>query len=143
MRTFMAFLIGLSACDSAAREPRRQQTPASDKRLAGDGGAANHPQGNAQNSRSLLGKMLTLNVDQPGAQPTIVQTGLRNPWRYAFDSDTHALYIADKILAAPDRIHPRRRLLHYRRPCLPRQSHPEPKRPILAAYEQPLRISCR
>lgn len=61
----------------------------------GDGGAAFDPHGNAQNPRVLLGKMLTLDVNQPNAKPQIVQNGLRNPWRYAFDPATRDLYLAD------------------------------------------------
>ena len=59
----------------------------------GDGGGAGDRQGNAQNPQSLLGKLLRLNVDEPGATPEIVALGLRNPWRPAFDGAT--LYIAD------------------------------------------------
>jgi len=60
----------------------------------GDGGAAGDPAGNAQNRRSLLGKLLALDVDGPApARPVIHALGLRNPWRMAFDSGL--LYIAD------------------------------------------------
>ena len=34
-------------------------------------------------------------VGQSGARPEIWALGLRNPWRYAFDRQTHDLYIAD------------------------------------------------
>lgn len=69
-----------------------------DKKLyigTGDGGAANDPKGNGQKKTSLLAKMLTLDVDQAGAKPDIVALGLRNPWRYTFDSKTGDLFIAD------------------------------------------------
>ncbi|HZN55825.1 MAG TPA: PQQ-dependent sugar dehydrogenase [Candidatus Polarisedimenticolaceae bacterium] len=64
----------------------------------GDGGSAGDPHGNGQNRRALLGKMLRLDPggvtgDRP--VPEIVQWGLRNPWRYAFDRETGDLYIAD------------------------------------------------
>jgi glucose/arabinose dehydrogenase len=60
----------------------------------GDGGAANDPHGNGQNPKSLLAKMLRLDVDA-GGPPAIVAVGLRNPWRYHFDRQTGDLYIAD------------------------------------------------
>lgn len=77
----------------------------------GDGGSANDPQGHGQNPRSLLGKMLRINVEPNLARyevpadnpfvgnanylPEIWALGLRNPWRYAFDRETRDLYIAD------------------------------------------------
>jgi glucose/arabinose dehydrogenase len=76
----------------------------------GDGGQAGDPWGNAQNPDVLLGKILRINVAgtetyivpdsnppliQPGARPEIWATGLRNPWRFAFDRATGDLYIAD------------------------------------------------
>jgi glucose/arabinose dehydrogenase len=61
----------------------------------GDGGGAGDPKNNGQNSASLLGKMLRIDVDAPEPVPEIIQIGLRNPWRYSFDRDTGALYIAD------------------------------------------------
>lgn len=77
----------------------------------GDGGSANDPDGNGQNPRALLGKMLRLDVDHPGGgkpygipadnpfasgqggAPEVYMLGLRNPWRWSFDGDT--LYIGD------------------------------------------------
>lgn len=79
----------------------------------GDGGGAGDPLGNAQNTGSLLGKMLRLDVNgasltQPYAIPPfnpfvsqlgrrreIWAIGLRNPWRFAFDNTDKQLYIAD------------------------------------------------
>ncbi|NVB78530.1 MAG: glucose dehydrogenase [Kofleriaceae bacterium] len=61
----------------------------------GDGGAANDPHGNGQNDRSLLAKLLRIDVDAPDARPEIVHKGLRNPWRFSFDRKTGDLYIGD------------------------------------------------
>jgi glucose/arabinose dehydrogenase len=74
----------------------------------GDGGMRDDPHGHGQNRSSLLGKMLTLDVDdarwlradEPRYAPErpaleILQIGLRNPWRYSFDRATGDLYIAD------------------------------------------------
>ncbi|KRB83347.1 hypothetical protein ASE26_12815 [Duganella sp. Root198D2] len=78
----------------------------------GDGGGAGDPGGNAQNLDSLLGKLLRLKVDdvvaplynvpsdnpfvgQAGKRGEIWAYGLRNPWRFAFDSATASLYVAD------------------------------------------------
>ena len=76
----------------------------------GDGGGAGDPSGNGQNTRTLLGKLLRLDVDhgQPytipagnpfagssDSRPEIWATGLRNPWRFSFDRLTGDLYIAD------------------------------------------------
>ena len=62
----------------------------------GDGGSGGDPQGNGQNPKALLGKMLALDVDAAERpKPTIVALGLRNPWRYAFDGVTGHLWIAD------------------------------------------------
>ncbi|MCL4222462.1 MAG: PQQ-dependent sugar dehydrogenase [Phycisphaerales bacterium] len=79
----------------------------------GDGGAANDPQGNGQKLDTLLGKMLRIDVsaepdeglsyavpkDNPfvgreGVRPEIWAYGLRNPWRFEFDS-LGRLWIAD------------------------------------------------
>ena len=59
----------------------------------GDGGSAGDPGNRAQNPRSLLGKLLLLDVDRPGSPPQIWALGLRNPWRYSFDGTT--LWIGD------------------------------------------------
>jgi len=62
----------------------------------GDGGSGGDPHGNAQNPKALLGKMLVLDFGK-GASPRseIVQTGVRNPWRFSFDRKTHDLWIGD------------------------------------------------
>jgi glucose/arabinose dehydrogenase len=79
----------------------------------GDGGSAGDPNGNAQNRRSLLGKILRIapNVTSstpayriPSTNPWAKSTtfrheiwayGLRNPWRFSFDRVTGSLWIGD------------------------------------------------
>lgn len=86
----------------------------------GDGGDGGDPQNYAQTPGALLGKMLRLDVDGGGNPPDcdsdgnytipptnpfvdgaggscdeIWQMGLRNPWRFSFDRQTHDLYIGD------------------------------------------------
>jgi len=70
----------------------------------GDGGSQGDPNGNAQNTDVLLGKMLRLDVDSadpytiPADNPfgsEVWAYGLRNPWRFSFDRATGDLYIAD------------------------------------------------
>jgi len=75
----------------------------------GDGGSAGDPDGNGQNTDVLLGKLLRLDVDSGdpygipadnpfangGGEPEIWAYGLRNPWRFSFDSGTDQLWIAD------------------------------------------------
>ncbi len=91
----------------------------------GDGGAADDPFGNGQNTATLLAKMLRIDVntrskmrvglrqqelpygiptDNPfaselnmaySARKEIYAYGLRNPWRYSWDSQTGALWVGD------------------------------------------------
>jgi glucose/arabinose dehydrogenase len=60
---------------------------------SGDGGSGGDPAGNAQNQASLLGKILRLDLDSGAVE--VFASGLRNPWRFAFDSQTGDMYIAD------------------------------------------------
>jgi glucose/arabinose dehydrogenase len=80
----------------------------------GDGGSGGDPLGNGQNRKTLLGKILRIDVDSssqelnygiPADNPFVGNTeglreeiyayGLRNPWRFSFDSATGQLWVAD------------------------------------------------
>ena len=61
----------------------------------GDGGSGGDPENRAQNMRTLLGKLVAINVDAARPRPVIDALGLRNPWRFSFDRATGDLYIAD------------------------------------------------
>ncbi len=61
----------------------------------GDGGGPGDPQNLAQDETSRLGNLMKINVDREDAQWITVGYGLRNPWRFAFDSEKGDLYLAD------------------------------------------------
>jgi glucose/arabinose dehydrogenase len=75
----------------------------------GDGGAKGDPQNRAQNLDELLGKILRIDVDRGdpygiptdnpfvkgSGRPEIYASGLRNPWRFSFDTKTGHLWVAD------------------------------------------------
>mgnify|MGYP003328768156 FL=1 len=75
----------------------------------GDGGSGDDPGNNGQNPDTLLGSILRIDVDggdpyaipadnpfaNGGGAPEIWFYGLRNPWRFTFDSETGDIYIAD------------------------------------------------
>ncbi len=80
----------------------------------GDGGRAGDPLGSGQDTSTLLGSILRIDPDGaadglgyavPSGNPFVDSTtgeapevwlyGVRNPWRFSFDSATDALWIAD------------------------------------------------
>ncbi len=79
----------------------------------GDGGSGGDPDNYGQNLNSLLGKMLRININSaeggnnyaiPADNPFVGNGaaldeiwfyGLRNPWRFSFDSLTHDMWIGD------------------------------------------------
>jgi glucose/arabinose dehydrogenase len=54
----------------------------------GDGGSGGDPPNNAQNRHVLLGKLLRIDPRRAGARPTVYSYGLRNPFRFSFDTVT-------------------------------------------------------
>jgi glucose/arabinose dehydrogenase len=71
--------------------------------FTGDGGSGGDPSDNGQNSSSLLGKVLRINVDGagytiPAGNPygnPVWDIGLRNPFRASFDRATGDMWIGD------------------------------------------------
>ncbi len=75
----------------------------------GDGGGGGDTLGSGQNGRSLLGKVLRLDVSSlpykiPPTNPYVASSsrapeiwayGLRNPWRFSFDAPSEKLFIGD------------------------------------------------
>lgn len=76
----------------------------------GDGGSGGDPLGHGQNTDSLLGSVLRIDVDGPapygipadnpfvggaGGRPEIYAWGVRNPWRWSFDQSTGTLWAGD------------------------------------------------
>ena len=78
----------------------------------GDGGSADDPDGNGQDTSTLLGTLLRIDptpggeatyvvpgdnpfVDTPDARPEIWLYGARNPWRFSFDPATGDLWVGD------------------------------------------------
>lgn len=80
---------------------------------AGDGGSSGDPGDRAQDYRTLLGKILRIDVSGSGysiptsnpyansangpndPRPEIYALGLRNPWKFSFDKTSGDLWIAD------------------------------------------------
>ncbi|MEE9494134.1 MAG: PQQ-dependent sugar dehydrogenase [Gammaproteobacteria bacterium] len=75
----------------------------------GDGGGGGDPEENGQDTSTLLGSLLRLDIDASfpytipadnpfvggGGRPEIYAWGLRNPWRWSFDRVTGDLWLGD------------------------------------------------
>ncbi len=77
----------------------------------GDGGSSGDPEGNAQDTSTLLGAVLRIDPDVQGEAPYAIPAdnpfaggggrgeiylyGVRNPWRFSFDRATGDLWLAD------------------------------------------------
>ncbi len=78
----------------------------------GDGGSSNDPRGNGQDTSTLLGAVLRIDVDDVpsgadygipsdnpfasgGGAPEIYAYGIRNPWKFSFDAETGDLWLGD------------------------------------------------
>lgn len=80
----------------------------------GDGGSTADEENNGQNLGTFLGKILRIDVDhgldedhaysvpsdnpflnEEGVAPEVWALGLRNPWRFSFDTKTNELYVGD------------------------------------------------
>lgn len=78
----------------------------------GDGGGAYDPEGNGQDTSTLLGSVLRVDTFTAGDEPYAIPAGnplvgqdngleelflwgVRNPWRFSFDLDTGDLWLAD------------------------------------------------
>jgi len=87
--------------------------------LLGDGGDPGDPQCNSQNSASLMGTLLRIDLDAafpyavppdnpffgvPGVRGEIWHLGFRHPWKWSFDRATGDLWIADVGQATSEEI---------------------------------------
>jgi glucose/arabinose dehydrogenase len=61
----------------------------------GDGGSQGDPENRAQDPSTMLGKLLSIDVDGGDPTPAIAAIGLRNPWRFSFSPDGKQILIAD------------------------------------------------
>jgi len=61
----------------------------------GDGGGAFDPRGNGQDPETLLGKLVSIDVEARSSEWRVDLTGLRNPWRFSFDNAIDEVWIGD------------------------------------------------
>jgi glucose/arabinose dehydrogenase len=61
----------------------------------GDGGGGGDPEHNGQNLGRPFAKIMRLNINASKPRWQLYAYGLRNPWRFSFDSATGDLYIGD------------------------------------------------